>query len=308
MVPGKNCPMFSKAGINDSYMHWSHYPGEAHLKQKGENSEWHQMTQGYFAVRGAEIERVFPTPVGDPDHRADVVLPDGRVIEIQSHYLNERKMLSREQTYGEMAWIYDARDFGAWFLPLGNRADDPAFDWGKKNIRFLFHGNRTVYFDCGEQGIWVLESMGKLDRPKTDEKKKKKAPDIYRGRRRKVAESIWQFADDLVAGKPFDGPPLIWVQPKKDQTKKNKTPTLEWEKANPSCCKGDEPTELFADDDLVGALLREPVRQLTHAAPRKKSALSPLRRNMEDRYCQSCGAVFRFGIVKDLCMHCELGL
>lgn len=307
MVPGHNCVVYSVAGMGNSYMFWRHYAGVHPYRLGGEKGEWHELTQAFFANRGAEIERVFPTPAGDPDHRADVVLPDGRVIEIQSCYLPELKMLSREETYGDMAWIYDARDFAAWFRPLGNRADDPAFEWGKNDVRFTFHQNRPVYFDCGEQGIWVLESLGVHKVPGPNPKRKIK---VYRGIRRKVAEDIRQFANDLVGGAAFAGPPLMLLHPKKDQTKEKRPPTLEEARRTTACNRNEAQSPPVAMWDPSLYVKAESLRVIP-VAPRKKPSASPLRGNsdnIQDQRCQSCGIVLRFGVTRDLCTYCEMGL
>ena len=237
MVKGQPCPMYSTRIPEDELpagvvgYRWSHMPLQnLHVLGKGEFGEWHLETQAYFGNRGAELERPFPTPPGEPNHRADVVLRDGRVIEVQSRFLKSTKMLSREETYGHMAWIYDATNFASWFQSKSNKADDERFVWANKNADFRYHGNRPVYLDCGYQGVYFLESLTykRIDTPKGKR-------DSYDGVRIKVADNMIQFADQLITGAPFVACPRMNMKPEKEKPRERPRESLELTRKTEKC-------------------------------------------------------------------------
>ena len=306
MVKGQPCIMYSRRIPEDRLpagevgYEWVHIPSQTfHPLGDDEIGEWHLATQACFGNRGAELERPFPTPPGDPNHRADVVLPDGRVIEVQSKFLNGVKMLSREETYGPMAWIYDATAFGNWFQSKSDKADDERFVWANKNADFRFHGNRPVYFDCGYQGIYFLQSMTykQIDTPKGKR-------DSYDGVRIKVADNMIQFADQVIAGAPFVACPKMNMKPEKERPRARLPVSLELARRNEAC---DRPSD---GGRVRGLSIYSKVETLgvTRAAFRKEPVLSPLRYSngqIMDQHCQSCGDVLRFGVTRVLCAVCE---
>lgn len=254
MVEGKTCVMYSRR-IPEDRLHagevgydWVHIPNQGHRIGKGELGEWHQNTQAYFGNRGAELERPFPTPPGEPNHRADVVLPDGRVIEVQSTWLKGTKLLSREETYGPMAWIYDATNFAGWFQSKTNKADDERFVWANKNANFRYHGNRPVYFDCGYQGVYFLQSMT-YKQINTPSGKR----DSYEGVRIKVANNMIEFADQLIAGTAFAPCPIMNMKPEKEKPRARPKMSLELYRKVADCKRpGDRHPATPASSDSSG--------------------------------------------------------
>ena len=81
--------------------HWAHKIAECDSWAEPE-SEWHREWKRWFRdACGANIE----VPMGE--HRADVVLPNGAIIELQHRYQNVEQIQARESFYGrQMAWIY----------------------------------------------------------------------------------------------------------------------------------------------------------------------------------------------------------
>jgi hypothetical protein len=83
--------------------HWAHVASDCDPWAEPE-SQWHLDWKRYFEIaKGARVE------VSMGPHRADVVLPSGLVIELQSSYLSAEKIWDREAFYGaELQWIYRA--------------------------------------------------------------------------------------------------------------------------------------------------------------------------------------------------------
>lgn len=99
--------VFAKTGDEVTW-HWSHYPTDAcdsWAEPDGE-SRWHYEWKKYLREQwGAGTE------VKIENHRADAVMPDGLVIELQSSKLDPKQIQEREAFYGNMIWIYRAHWF-----------------------------------------------------------------------------------------------------------------------------------------------------------------------------------------------------
>ncbi len=87
--------------------HWAHIASDCDSWSEPE-SAWHRAWKERFPEECREV-------VMGP-HRADVRLADGLVIEIQHSFLPESEILERENFYGRMVWVVDAR---AW--DIGHR-------------------------------------------------------------------------------------------------------------------------------------------------------------------------------------------
>lgn len=92
-------------------------------------------------------------------HRADVVLPTGEVIELQSSYLSVEEIAAREAFYGNMRWLYRC----TWRkrLQFGRKGF-----WWKHGSKSMTHHQRPVWWDMGEElwkvrlslvGDWICE-------------------------------------------------------------------------------------------------------------------------------------------------------
>lgn len=99
--------IFAKTGDEVTW-HWAHYTLDACDTWAEPNGEsmWHHEWKRYLRDQwGAETE----VKIGN--HRADAVLPDGLVIELQSSKLDPKQIQEREAFYGNMIWIYRAHWF-----------------------------------------------------------------------------------------------------------------------------------------------------------------------------------------------------
>ena len=79
--------------------HWAH-KSSRDCNSWAEMSDWHIGWQSRFPIELCEI------PIGE--HRADVRLPNGRVIEFQHSPVAEPDIEARERHYGSMVWVFDA--------------------------------------------------------------------------------------------------------------------------------------------------------------------------------------------------------
>lgn len=96
--------VFSKTGLEKQW-HWAHYTLDACDTWAEPNGEsmWHFKWKQYLRDNyGAETE----VKIGN--HRADAVMPDGMVIELQASPLDAKQIEERERFYGNMIWIYRA--------------------------------------------------------------------------------------------------------------------------------------------------------------------------------------------------------
>lgn len=152
-------PMRGKVG-SIVIPHWAHLVAEGCDPWAGGESEWHLDWKETLADYGCRIEKTMER-WGDR-HRADAVNPHGVVIELQHGYLSPETIIAREQFYGKMVWVYDARKW--WTderLVLGRQLPDSRgrgfrFRNGGKS---LAEHKRDLYFDIGSELVRVQLSL-----------------------------------------------------------------------------------------------------------------------------------------------------
>ena len=109
-LPGRfaTCPhcrghVGSKCGPLVSW-HWAHVSGaECDPWSEGE-TEWHKWWKSAAPIERREVS------IGS--HRADVIAGDGAVCELQHSPIAYGDARMRESFYGDMRWLFDARDKG----------------------------------------------------------------------------------------------------------------------------------------------------------------------------------------------------
>jgi competence protein CoiA len=135
--------------------HWAHKSViECDPWAEGE-SQWHIDWKRQFPSSWREV-------VVGP-HRADVRRPDGYVIELQHSSISPDEIEGREQFYGPMSWVFDARQAvqdGRLYVSK-RQPEHVTFRWkhGRTTIR---HCRRPVYID------WTDGSVLQLGRLWTD--------------------------------------------------------------------------------------------------------------------------------------------
>jgi hypothetical protein len=136
--------------------HWAHRANHPPCEQTDpwkETSGWHVAWQHYCADAGGWME--VPMTNGTEAHRADVVAPDGRVIEFQHSHLEPAQIRAREAFYRDVIWVYDAARWTRRLHLLKGQT------W-KRTLRFIWHQpvvslathRRELWWDVGENELW----------------------------------------------------------------------------------------------------------------------------------------------------------
>lgn len=127
--------------------HWAHIASDCDPWTEPE-SQWHIDWKKWFELhRGARIE----VPMGA--HRADVVLPDGNIIELQSGYLSVIDILNREAFYGPgLSWLYRVH----WMqrLHFGKKGF-----WWKQGAKSMTEHRQPVWWHMNDELIRVRMNL-----------------------------------------------------------------------------------------------------------------------------------------------------
>lgn len=107
--PGCGSALVAKCGPHIAH-HWAHHARPDCDSWSEPESEWHLAWK-----RHAPPERTEVVMGANREHRADVVLPNGYVLELQHSALSAEAIREREEFYtreaGGMCWLWDARRF-----------------------------------------------------------------------------------------------------------------------------------------------------------------------------------------------------
>lgn len=138
--------------------HWAHKVAECDPWSEPE-SEWHIGWKRILESLGAELEVIRGY------HRADAVMPDGTVVELQSSYLSAGDIEARENHYGRMCWIY--RCTWADRIHRGRRWRQRGGFWWKHGSKAMTRHNAPVFWD--DRGALVRVQLN-LVRTETGER------------------------------------------------------------------------------------------------------------------------------------------
>lgn len=145
-------PMIPKCGRYVRW-HWSHKRRTGCDPWHESETDWHILWKDCFPREFQEI--VHHDERTGERHIADVRTDNGFIVEVQHSPIPEGEMRSREDFYGDMIWIVDARDLHGWFS-LGTSFDlatcDPMaydFRWlGRSTLlKRWSEARKPVYFD-----------------------------------------------------------------------------------------------------------------------------------------------------------------
>lgn len=118
---------------------------------------WHQQWQSL--VKPEYRERVIGA------HRADIVLRDGTVVELQHSPISAEEIRERESHYQRMLWIFDVSEaFAAERFILRRREGYFTFKWNNAR-RSLEAVSAPLFFDIGGVMLRVRKLYGR--RPET---------------------------------------------------------------------------------------------------------------------------------------------
>lgn len=142
--------------LND--WHWSHL-GSGDCDPWAEPStQWHVDWQNYLRVRGAAIE--VPMEKNGQRHRADAVLPSGKVIELQHSAISVDEINAREAFYGNMVWLFDIRHAYEQdrFLFRRHMGNYRTFRW-KHAWKSVAFARAPAHLDLGGGKVFRLQKM-----------------------------------------------------------------------------------------------------------------------------------------------------
>lgn len=130
---GCGAVLIAKTGT-EVVWHWAHAPGARECDswyEPAEMTEWHKAWQEHLS--GGDPSRAEVTLTQDGViHRADVILPDGTIVEIQHSSLSSLRIREREEFYrahAPMVWLVDEAGYsrsmtGLVIIVSGLPADD----------------------------------------------------------------------------------------------------------------------------------------------------------------------------------------
>jgi len=139
--------------------HWKHSV-EADCDPWSEAiTEWHIEWQKYLEEKGAEIEVVI-NRYGEK-HRADAVMPNGLIIELQHSSISVQEIAERENFYGaKMLWVFDTIDaYESDRFSLRKKVGKKhTFRW-KHPRKSAAYTKRQTFLDLGEGSLFQLSKM-----------------------------------------------------------------------------------------------------------------------------------------------------
>ena len=133
--------------------HWAHKSRAACDPWREPETEWHLNWKDCFPLEYQEVVHI-DEKTGEK-HIADVTAASGVVVEVQHSPIAEEELRSREEFYGDMFWIVDARNLFGYFA-LGTSRDlvtwDPmayGFQWISRSrlLKKWSVARKTVYLD-----------------------------------------------------------------------------------------------------------------------------------------------------------------
>ena len=129
--------------------HWHHEGADCDPWHEPE-SAWHQQWKSVFPEDWREVTH--------GPHRADVLSIRGLVIEFQHSSLSFSEYQEREQFWGGLVWVFDARE---WFsnFDIRMRPDKFTFRW-KQPRQSMFSIRRPLFLDTGQE-IFHVTFLGR---------------------------------------------------------------------------------------------------------------------------------------------------
>lgn len=143
--------------------HWRHVDREDCDPWHAGESMWHVRWKQYLSALGAKTE-VFIRRAGEM-HRADAVLANGEVVELQATAISVDEARLRERFYGRMRWVFRAEEaFSSGRLDLrpkgiwDSRGQRVTFRW-KHPWKTVARVTRPVTLDLGDGRLLDVEWM-----------------------------------------------------------------------------------------------------------------------------------------------------
>jgi len=146
--PGCGTTLIAKCGTLVTW-HWAHEVQDCDPWSEPE-SEWHHFWKRRLMAHGAAIEVVIPP------HRADALVRNGPIIELQATFLSAEDIAEREAFYGpKMVWLYRCH----WMdrVHFGKRGF-----WWKHAAKSLTTHRRPVFWHNGDDDV-LRVSLGVVE-------------------------------------------------------------------------------------------------------------------------------------------------
>lgn len=137
--------------------HWAHRAGPDCDKWSEPTTNWHRNWQRYLATLGARIE----VAIGADGvrHRADAVLRNGFVVELQHSGISPAEIAEREDFYKRMIWVFDVTEaYAADRFNIRERQGFDSFRW-KQPRKAVAFARAPVRLDLGSGEVFRLKAM-----------------------------------------------------------------------------------------------------------------------------------------------------
>jgi competence protein CoiA len=151
--PACHHPVRGKDGVIN-VPHWAHLARDCDPWSEPE-SEWHLQWKKRFPPNRVEV----PIERDGEMHRADIVLEDGRVVELQHSPISVPEIMQREDFYKHMIWVFDVRNaFESKRLDIRHKYEIDTFRW-KHPKKHIAYAEQLVYLDFGAGRLFRLGKM-----------------------------------------------------------------------------------------------------------------------------------------------------
>ena len=162
-APGETafCPMcdgdvISKCG-SIKVWHWAHKILDCDHWSEPE-SEWHLKWKSHASQMFTEIT----IEHSGIKHRADLLLPDETVVELQHSNISVESIAERETFYGKMIWLFDVSEVKGFELKGIEESTFRSLRWKHPRLSWL-SVKSPVYFDTGSD-IFVPSGNIKIEK------------------------------------------------------------------------------------------------------------------------------------------------
>ena len=146
-----NTPLIAKCG-KVKIWHWAHQNNLECDHWWESVSQWHLDWQALVKPQYREVV------VGE--HRADIRLSNGQVIELQKSSIPEEQVIERELFYDDMVWVFEGKSFVERFKlyhktsQAGN--EYVKFYW-KRPRGYIGVATKPVYIDFGDKVLKIMK-------------------------------------------------------------------------------------------------------------------------------------------------------
>jgi competence protein CoiA len=148
VCPGCAAPVIPKCGELKVW-HWAHRSGHDCDPWSESESAWHLGWKARFPPDRTEVYL--------PPHRADIVAPNGRVLELQHSPIAPHVIREREAFYRRLVWIVDAAPFID-HLTFTSRGTYHTFRWKWPRSSWLT-ARQPVFLDIGDGRLFAVKNI-----------------------------------------------------------------------------------------------------------------------------------------------------